>query len=177
MRLTFAELATAVHRTANALTALGVGRRDPVGVVCPNTGDVLVATSAAQAVGIAAPINPAPAPGRITALLRASGSRVLVVAGPELDAPTWETVAALAPDLGVRALLVVRPTAADPAAPPLPAAAGVLVTYLSDAAAEQPGNRLADAEPPSPTTSPRTSTRAAPPAHRCSPCTPTPTRW
>src|SRR3954452_9974062 len=55
---TFSELLARVHRVANALTGLGVGRRDAVALLSPNTGDVFAATLAAEAVAIAAPINP-----------------------------------------------------------------------------------------------------------------------
>ena len=86
---TYAELAGAVTRIANALTALGVRREDAVTLSSVNTSMLYAATLAAQAVGIAAPVNPALSGERIAELIRRTGSRVLVAAGPELDPQLW----------------------------------------------------------------------------------------
>ena len=56
---TYAQLAGAVTRIANALTSLGVKRGDAVTLSSVNTSMLYAATLAAQAVGIAAPVNPA----------------------------------------------------------------------------------------------------------------------
>ena len=69
-------------RIANALTALGVRRQDAVTLSSVNTSMLYAATLAAQAVGIAAPVNPALSGERIAELIRRTGSRVLVAAGP-----------------------------------------------------------------------------------------------
>jgi len=79
---TYAELASMVTRIANALTALGVRREDAVTLSSVNTSMLYAATLAAQAVGIAAPVNPALSDERIAELIRRTGSRVLVAAGP-----------------------------------------------------------------------------------------------
>ncbi len=63
---TYAELAGTVTRIANALTALGVRRGDAVTLSSVNTSMLYAATLAAEAAGIAAPVNPA--------LVRRSGS-------------------------------------------------------------------------------------------------------
>ena len=79
---TYAELAGTVTRIANALTALGVRRGDAVTLAGVNSSMLYAATLAAQAAGIAAPVNPALSSERITELVRRTGSRVLVAAGP-----------------------------------------------------------------------------------------------
>ena len=79
---TYAELAGTVTRIANALTALGVRRHDAITLSSVNTSMLYAATLAAQAVGIAAPVNPALSGERIAELIRRTGSRVLVTAGP-----------------------------------------------------------------------------------------------
>ena len=56
---TYAQLAGTVTRIANALTALGVRRGDAVTLSSVNTSMLYAATLAAQAAGIAAPVNPA----------------------------------------------------------------------------------------------------------------------
>src|SRR5437762_10311656 len=55
---TYTELAGTVTRIANALTALGVRHGDAVTLSSVNTSMLYAATLAAQAVGIAAPVNP-----------------------------------------------------------------------------------------------------------------------
>src|SRR6185437_8140184 len=86
---TYAELAGTATRIANALTALGVRRQDAVTLSSVNTSMLYAATLAAQAAGIAAPVNPAISGERIAGLIRRTGSRVLIAAGPELDPQAW----------------------------------------------------------------------------------------
>ena len=97
---TYAELAGTVTRIANALTALGVRRGDAVTLAGVNTSMLYAATLAAQAVGIAAPVNPALSGERITELIRRTGSRVLVAAGPELDPQLWPRLLEVARQAG-----------------------------------------------------------------------------
>ena len=87
-------------RIANALTALGVRRGDAVTLASVNTSMLYAATLAAQAVGIAAPVNPALSGERITELIRRTGSRVLVAAGPELDPQLWQRLLEVARQAG-----------------------------------------------------------------------------
>jgi acyl-coenzyme A synthetase/AMP-(fatty) acid ligase len=70
---TYAELASTATRIANALTALGVRRADAVTLSSVNTSMLYAATLAAQAVGIAAPVNPALSSERIAELVRRTG--------------------------------------------------------------------------------------------------------
>ncbi|TCO62232.1 acyl-CoA synthetase [Actinocrispum wychmicini] len=138
---TFAELLTRVHRIGNALSTLGVGRLDAVALLSPNTGEVLAATLAAEAVGVAAPVNPGLAASQIRSLLQASGAKVLIAAGPELDPDLWDTALGLASDLGLAAVLAVRPDGAAPGRPALPGNAA----WLEDLAAiAEPSTLLAD---------------------------------
>ena len=115
---TYAELAGTVTRIANALTALGVRRGDAVTLASANTSMLYAATLAAQAVGIAAPVNPALSGERIAELIRRTGSRVLVAAGPELDPQLWPRLLEVARQAGMTAVLALRPDGAhgDPPA-------------------------------------------------------------
>ena len=115
---TYAELARMVTRIANALTALGVRREDAVTLSSVNTSMLYAATLAAQAVGIAAPANPALSGERIAELIRRTGSRVLVTAGPELDPQLWQRLLEVARQAGMTAVLALRPDGArgDPPA-------------------------------------------------------------
>ena len=153
---TYAELAGTVTRIANALTALGVRRQDVLTLASVNTSMLYAATLAAQAAGIAAPVNPALSAERIAELIRRTGSRVLVAAGPELDPQLWQRLLGVAREAGMTAVLVLRPDGAHGDPPPLigdaPAGGtlngrGPVVAYLDDVIAGQPAGRLAGAEP------------------------------
>ena len=150
---TYAELAGTVTQIANALTALGVRRQDAVTLSSVNTSMLYAATLAAQAVGIAAPVNPTLSGERIAELIRRTGSRVLVAAGPELDPQLWQRLLEVARQAGMTAVLALRPDGArgDPPAPGGtgdPDGRGLVVAYLQEMIAGQPSDHLADAKPP-----------------------------
>ena len=159
---TYAELAGTATRIANALTVLGVRRQDAVTLSSVNTSMLYAATLAAQAVGIAAPVNPALSSERIAELIRRTGSRVLVAAGPELDLQLWQRLLEVARQAGMTAVLALRPDGAhgDPPAlsltgdapadrtPDTPNGQGPFVAYLDDMIAGQPSGHLAGADLP-----------------------------
>ena len=152
---TYAELAATVTRIANALTALGVRRGDAVTLAGASTSMLYAATLAAQAAGIAAPVNPALSGERIAELIRRTGSRVLVAAGPELDPQLWERLLEVARQAGMTAVLALRPDGAhrdppalDPASDGGPAGRGPFVAYLDEVIAGQPADHLAGADLP-----------------------------
>jgi fatty-acyl-CoA synthase len=144
---TFAELADDVHRAASVYGRLGVGRRDAVAIVSVNCSEMIAALLAAEAVGIAAPINPALTAQHAAELVRLSGAKVIVAAGPELDAHVWELAREIAVATGARALLALRPTAPTRAAVALEPLAGVTVAYLGTLAREADPEPLTDAAP------------------------------
>ena len=110
---TYADLAGMVTRIANALTALGVRRTDAVTLSAPNTSMLYATTLAAQAVGIAAPVNPALSDEHLAGLIRRAQSRVVVTAGPELNEKLWQRMLQVARSAGVTAVLAIRPDGAD----------------------------------------------------------------
>lgn len=113
LRRTLGELLADVHRYANLLRRLGVGRGDAVALMAPNCAELTSATLAAQLAGIAAPINASLSAGHIEQLLRRSGARVLITAGPDLAPETWDSAVALATRGLVDVVLVLRPTGTD----------------------------------------------------------------
>ena len=150
---TYAQLAGTVTRIANALTALGVRRQDAVTLSSANTSMLYAATLAAQAAGIAAPVNPALSAERIAELIRRTGSRVLIAAGPELDPQLWQRLLEVAYQAGMTAVLALRPDDAHGVPPPLggtgdPDGHGPVVAYLNEMIAGQPADRLAGADLP-----------------------------
>jgi fatty-acyl-CoA synthase len=150
---THAELAGTVTRIANALTALGVRRGDAVTLSSVNTSMLYAATLAAQAVGIAAPVNPVLSGERIAELIRRTGSRVLVAAGPELDPRLWSRLLEVARQAGMTAVLALRPDDAHGVPPALDGSAAAdgrapNVAYLDEVLAGQPSGHLAGADLP-----------------------------
>ena len=144
---TFGEFAADVHRVAHVLSGLGVGRRDAVAIVSVNCAQLATALLAAEAVGIAAPINPALVAEHAQHLVELSAAQVVVAAGPELDPPSWELARTLVARTGATALLALRPVAAADAPPPLEPIDGARVGYLEDLAAEAPSDGLPVAAP------------------------------
>ncbi len=144
---TFAELAADVHRVAHVLARLGVARRDAVGLVSVNCEQLATALLAAEAVGIAAPINPTLAAEHAEHLLELADARVVVAAGPELDPASWELARALVSRIGATALLALRPVLPAGDAPPLEPLDGASVAYLEDLAADAPTDVLPAAPP------------------------------
>jgi fatty-acyl-CoA synthase len=151
---TYAELAGAVTRIANTLTTLGVRRHDVVTLTAPNTSMLYAATLAAQAAGIAAPVNASLSDEHLTGLIRRSQSRVVVTAGPELNEQLWQRMLLVARRAGVTALVALRPDQAHGARPALPsdglADTGVTVAYLDEMIAGQPSDRLSGDGLPAP---------------------------
>ncbi len=154
---TYAGLAGTVTRIANALTALGVRRGDAVTLAGVNTSMLYAATLAAQAVGIAAPVNPALSDERIAELIRRTGSRVLVAAGPELGPRLWPRLLEVARQAGMTAILALRPDGAPGDPPALggnaphggtPDGRPLTVAYLDEVIAGQPADHLAGADLP-----------------------------
>src|SRR5689334_430081 len=152
---TYAELAGLVTRIANALTTLGVRRQDAVTLAGVNTSMLYAATLAAQAAGIAAPVNPALSGERIAELIRRTGSRVLVAAGPELDPRLWARLLGVARQAGMTAVLALRHDDAHGVPPALGTAGDggpdghpLTVAYLDEMIAGQPADHLAGADMP-----------------------------
>ncbi len=145
---TFADLAGAVTQIANGLASLGVQRPDAVTLCGPNTSMLFAATLAAQAAGIAAPVNPALAGERIAELIRRTGSRILIAAGPELDPQLWQRLVTVAREGRMNAILAVRPDGASGRPPALAADGGLPTAYLEDLVAGQPSDGLTGASPP-----------------------------
>lgn len=139
---TFAELLLDVRRAAFALAVAGVGRGQATAMLSVNCDELITAILAAQAIGVAAPINPGLSASHATDLVRLAGARTILAAGPELDAAAWDTARGIAVATGAQTLLALRPTAAAGAAPPLEPIDGIQVGYFQDRLAASPADGL-----------------------------------
>jgi fatty-acyl-CoA synthase len=146
----YMDLARHVTRSANLLAALGVRRMDVVGLVSPNTAELIAALLGAQAAGIAAPVNPALREQDVIDLLGRARVKVLIAAGPELNSEVWQIARHAAEAIGATALLALRPTQPGGPPPDLEPLAGVLVDHLSVLATHHPDGWLVDVTRPEP---------------------------
>ncbi|MFZ1481122.1 MAG: acyl-CoA synthetase [Paracoccaceae bacterium] len=80
--LTWTGLHAAVTRAANLFRSLGVGEKDVVAFVLPNTMETVVTLLAGAVAGIVNPINPLLEEEQISAILRETGARVVVTLRP-----------------------------------------------------------------------------------------------
>ena len=99
---TWSELRHAVARAANLFRRLGVGERDVVAYLLPNSNETAITLLGGATAGIVNPINPLLEPEQIGALLRETGAKVLVTLAPfpKADvAEKAERAAALAPNV------------------------------------------------------------------------------
>src|ERR1700736_2723495 len=102
IRLTHGAFLSRLHRMARLFRGLGVARGDVVTLLAPNIPDAVVALWAAEAIGLAHPVNTLLRAQAIAAIMRAAGSRVLVALGPQAGSDLWDkavTAAQQTPDL------------------------------------------------------------------------------
>ncbi|SHY63006.1 acyl-CoA synthetase [Mycobacteroides abscessus] len=147
MRRTFSQLLADVHRTANLLADVGVGRTDAVALIAPNCAQLITATLAAQLAGIAAPINGALSADHVTELVQRSGARVLIAAAPQLDQNCWDLAEQLARRGVVDTVLVLAASEGEPTAA-VPAVIGhARVGYLAELAKSYDSTRFSGTLP------------------------------
>ena len=105
---TFRDLIEAIERTANVLLSIGLAATESVAILLPPRLETHAVFWGAQAVGIAAPINPYLSADSIGEILMSAASPVIVVGAPEEDPLTWSKLpAALARAPGVKFVIVV----------------------------------------------------------------------
>ncbi|EEW25902.1 acyl-CoA synthetase [Rhodobacter ferrooxidans] len=76
--LTWAELHGRVTQAANLFRSLGVGEKDVVAFVLPNSLETVITLLGGAVAGIVNPINPLLEPEQISAILRETGAKVVV---------------------------------------------------------------------------------------------------
>src|SRR6202000_400315 len=81
-----------VTQAANMFHALGVGPNDVVSFLLPLVPDASVTRFAAEAAGIANPVNPLLEPHQIAEILDAARTTVLVALGPMPGTDIWQQV-------------------------------------------------------------------------------------
>ncbi|MFD0684527.1 AMP-binding protein [Actinomadura fibrosa] len=82
---TYADLLRRTRQTANAYLDAGLVPGEPVALLLPNGGQAFAAFLAAQAVGIANPVNPMLAEDHVHDILALTGARLLVAAPASVE--------------------------------------------------------------------------------------------
>ncbi|SLN21493.1 acyl-CoA synthetase [Ruegeria meonggei] len=80
--LTWSQLLDKVTQAANLFRSLGVGEKDVVAYVLPNSNETLITMMGGAVAGIVNPINPLLEPEQIAAILRETGAKVVVTLKP-----------------------------------------------------------------------------------------------
>ena len=104
-----------VTQAANMFGALGVGAGDVVSFMLPLLPDAFVTLFAAEAAGIANPVNPLLEPHQIAEILEAAQTKVLVALGPLPGTDIWQKVLAVRGKLKHLKAIVQVQGAGDPA--------------------------------------------------------------
>jgi fatty-acyl-CoA synthase len=104
-----------VTQGANMFHALGVGPTDVVSFMLPLLPDAFVTLFAAEAAGIANPVNPLLEPHQIAEILEAAQTRILVALGPLPGTDIWQKVLAVRGKLKHLKAIVQVHGAGDPA--------------------------------------------------------------
>jgi fatty-acyl-CoA synthase len=90
--ITYRDFLARVTQAANMFGALGVGKDDVVSFMLPLVPDAFVTLFAAEAAGIANPVNPLLEPHQIAEILEAANTKVLVALGPVPGTDIWQKV-------------------------------------------------------------------------------------
>lgn len=126
--LSYRQFLAQIHRTANALRALGVGPDDVVTLLLPNGPDYPALLWGAQTAGVVNPVNPLLEADHVAGLMCSAHTRVLVTLAPQSEPGLWEKALAIAARVPtLRAILTVDPELAEPpglpsGTPPVPVA-------------------------------------------------------
>lgn len=136
-----------MHRFSHAFHHAGIERANAVVLLSPNCSELHAATLAAEAVGIAAPINPSLSPDHAASLIELAGASVIVAAGPDLDPTVWSLARDLAVRTGVGTVFALHSDDPDVTPGALNPLDGVTVAYLNDRSSELPDDRLPTTPP------------------------------
>jgi fatty-acyl-CoA synthase len=110
VNITYAELLATTEKVAKALARRGVTPTTPVGIVAPNSLQLVPAMLGARAAGIAVPLNGSLSSENLAKLIDRSGVRHLIVSSPDLDEAIWAKVAELADGECLDHLYLLDPT-------------------------------------------------------------------
>ena len=92
---TYAQLLARIHQCANLLHDLGVGPEDAVSLLMPLIPETNIALWAAEAAGIANPLNPFLEIEHLAGIMHAAGTKVIIGCHPSISPDPWPKIEAL----------------------------------------------------------------------------------
>ena len=156
--LNYAELLQGIHRTANALHALGVGARDSVAIMLPGCLEYHLALWGGEAAAIVQPLNPMLNEDKLAALLKATGAVAMIAYGSDQESEIWSKAMRLAEGVPtLRVVLRVMPvdessrTTVSESLEASPSRRNIRILDFNVALAAQPHDRLLSGRIPQPT--------------------------
>ncbi|MEH0155118.1 acyl-CoA synthetase [Limibacter armeniacum] len=81
-----------IHQTANMFYGLGIGAKDVISVILPNTPETIFSILGGETAGIVNPINPLLEPEQMADIMNAAGTKLLVTLGPFPKTDIWQKV-------------------------------------------------------------------------------------
>jgi fatty-acyl-CoA synthase len=93
--LSYRQFLDQLHRTANLFIRLGVEPDDAVTLLLPITPDAMVCLWAAEAAGIANPVNSFVEVDHLESIVRSAAAKVVVAWHPTISASSWDKGVAL----------------------------------------------------------------------------------
>jgi fatty-acyl-CoA synthase len=109
-RLTYRQFLARVHQAANSFHHLGIRPDSVVSLLTPSVPDAFVALWAAEAAGIANPINFLLQADDIAAMLRATRTEVLIALGPHPVLDIWQKASVIRTQVpSLKAVLTLGP--------------------------------------------------------------------
>jgi fatty-acyl-CoA synthase len=122
-----------VTQAANMFHALGAAKDDVISFMLPLVPDAFVTLFAAEATGIANPVNPLLEPHQLAEILEAAKTTILVALGPMPGTDIWQKVEQIRPSLKHLKAIVQVGGSGDPAKG---------IHSFADLVKQQPSDRL-----------------------------------
>ncbi|MEM9212486.1 MAG: acyl-CoA synthetase [Pseudomonadota bacterium] len=140
--ITYRELLSKIHQTANALFASGVKTGGVTSILLPSLPQIHYGLWGGQALGIVGPVNPMLEPDAIKDILLHSETEALIVEGPHEKSDVWDKALQIADDIPSLKIIVQVNIDGAPDTLPDRSAGGCPIVDFDTLIAEHNGDAL-----------------------------------